>query len=398
MDKIAQDLGLHEFLDKNVLLLAYSHVLDDVSMNNMKEWVEQTEIPEILELDTISTKKLYEALENLDEVDFAPLEERIYKKFSKHDKGKTTVVVDVTDTYFEGKRGSSSKKRRGKDGKYRNLLQICLAVTLKHGFPVMHRTYGGNVSGIRIFQDMTTELISRGFDSIIVDRGVRSTENIEMMQELEMKGIMGVKKIQSIKEGFLDTLVGGEIYCKDTRIVLKNTTVHAKEFDYMDGKLIVVYNPTLEVQQRENHYAKGGDDEGAKYIGYSLIYHNTGMDVAEVVRQYFEKDIVERAFKQIKGALSLRPIRMWLKSHVNGHVRVCYLSYAVLSMLAYQIGDIELSPQDALKKLKTSYRVHLKDNEGDFSWSRVVNLEKIQDDILEKVGVVGEKVGKSLLL
>ncbi|ODS42234.1 MAG: hypothetical protein MSIBF_02545 [Candidatus Altiarchaeales archaeon IMC4] len=106
-------------------------------------------------------------MENLDEVDFAPLEERIYKKFSKHDKDKTTVVVDVTDTYFEGKKGSSSKKRRGKDGKYRNLLQICLAVTLKHGFPVMHRTYGGNVSGIRIFQDMTTELRSRGFDSII---------------------------------------------------------------------------------------------------------------------------------------------------------------------------------------------------------------------------------------
>ncbi|ODS42416.1 MAG: hypothetical protein MSIBF_03580 [Candidatus Altiarchaeales archaeon IMC4] len=64
-------------------------------------------------------------------------------------------------------------------------------------------------------------------------------------------------------------------------------------------------------------------------------------------------------------------------------------------MLAYQIGDIELSPQDALKKLKTGYMVHLKDREGDFSWSKVVNLEKIQDDILEKVGVVGEKVGKS---
>ncbi|ODS42418.1 MAG: hypothetical protein MSIBF_03590 [Candidatus Altiarchaeales archaeon IMC4] len=119
------------------------------------------------------------------------------------------------------------------------------------------------------------------------------------------------------------------------------------------------------------------------------------MDVAETVRQYFEKDIVERAFKQIKGALSLRPIRMWLKSHVNGHVRVCYLSYAVLSMLAYRIRDIGISPQEALEKLKTGYMVHLKDREGDFSWSRVVNLEKIQDDILEKVGVVGEKVGKS---
>ncbi|ODS42417.1 MAG: hypothetical protein MSIBF_03585 [Candidatus Altiarchaeales archaeon IMC4] len=152
---------------------------------------------------------------------------------------------------------------------------------------------------------MTTELRSRGFDSIIVDRGVRSTENIEMMQELEMKGIMGVKKIQSIKEGILDTLVGGEIYCKDTRIVLKNTTVHAKPFDYMGGKLIVIYNPSLEVHQRERHYAQGGTDEGAKYIGYSLIYHNTGMDVAEVVRQYFEKRHCGACIQTDKGCIIL---------------------------------------------------------------------------------------------
>jgi len=388
VDKIARDLGLDELFEKNVLLLVYSHLLDDVSMSDMKEWVEQTEIPEILGLENISTNRLYTALEDLDELDFEPLEEQIYKKFSECDEDKTTVVVDITDTYFEGKNGSSSKKRRGKDGKYRNLLQICLAVTLKHGFPVMHRTYGGNISNVRIFQDVTAELKLRGFDSIIMDRGAHSKRNIEIIQELEMKAILGVKKFQSIKKEFLDPLKRGDIYRKDTRIVLKNTTVHASSFPYLDGKLIVVYNPALEAQQRERHYAKGGDDEGAKYIGYSLIYHNTCLSTKTAVRQYFEKDVVERSFKQLKGVLSLRPVRMWLKSHVNGHVRVCYLSYGILSMLKYRLRDLEISPQDALKKLKTSYLIHLKDNESGFLWSSTVNLEKIQDEILKKVDVV----------
>lgn len=388
VDKIARDINLHELFEKNVLLLVYSHLLDHVSMTNMKEWVKQTELPDILGLKNVSTKKLYEALENLDELDFEPLEERIYAKFSKHNGDKTTIVVDVTDTYFEGKKGSSSKKRRGKDGEYKNLLKICLAVTLRQGFPIMHKTYGGNVSDVKIFQDMIAELKPRGFESIIIDRGTHSKRNIEIMQELQMKGIMGIKKTASIKKEFLDVLERNEIYCKDTRVVLKNTTIHTKSFDYLDGKLVVVYNPALEVQKRENHYAKGGTDEGAKYIGYSLIYHNTELDMETVVKQYFEKDLVERSFKQMKGVLSLRPVRAWLKSHVNGHVRICYLSYTILSMLAYRIKDLEISPEKALEKLKTCYLVHLNDKESNFSWSSMVTLEAIQDKILRGVGVV----------
>ena len=388
VEKISQDIGLHELFEKNVLLLAYSQLLDDVSMRNMEEWAKHTAIPEIINLEHISTKKLYEALENLNELDFEVLENTIYRKFSRYEKDKTAVVIDVTDTYFEGKKASSSKKRRGKDGKYKNLIQICLAVTLKYGFPVMHKTYEGNISDIRIFQDMTTELKIRGFESIIVDRGMHSTRNIEMMQELEMKVVLGVKKIQSIKKEFLDNLDKDEIYSRDTRVVLKNSTVHAKSFSYMNGKLIVVYNPVLEAHKREQHYAKGGTDETAKYLGYSLIYHNTNLGVGRVVKQYFEKDVVERSFKQIKGVLSLRPVRMWLKNHVNGHVRICYLAYAILSMLKYKLEGLDISPQEALEKLKTCYMVRLKDQESEFSWSSAVNLERIQDKILKKVDVV----------
>jgi transposase len=391
VDKISHEIGLPVLVSKPILLLAYSHLLDNVSMRNMEEWVKQTEIPEALGLKCVSTKTLYSALEDLDDSDFMVVEESIYKTFSQREKDETVVVVDVTDTYFEGGNGSSSKKRRGKDGKCKNLLQICLAVTLKHGFPVMHKTYDGNVSGVRIFQDMVAELKTRGLESIIVDRGMHSRDNIQMMQELRMKLILGARKTREIKRDFLYKLVRDDIYRRDTRIVLNNTTVHAKSFPYLDGNLVVVYNPELEVHQKENHYARGGTDEDAKYLGYSLIYHNTLLDETTVVKQYFEKDVIERSFKQIKGVLSLRPVRMWLRNHVNGHVRVCYLSYAILTMLGYEIKDLKISPQEALEKLKTSYMVHLKDHDSDFSWSRMVKLEKIQDQILEKVGVMGKK-------
>jgi transposase len=395
VDKISEDLGLKNLVSKEALVLAYSHLLDRVSVSKLEEWVSQTEIPEVLGVKNVSTKRMFEAFNRLDELEFSVVEEKIYKKFSEYEKDQTTVVVDVTDTYFEGSRGSCARKRRGKDGKYRNLMQVCLAVSLKHGFPVMHKVYEGNVSNVRIFRDMTVELKHRGFNSVIVDRGMHSKDNINRIKDLGMKAILGARKTEEIKKEFLEILKQADIYNKETRCVLKNTTVYTKEFPYQEGKIIMVYNPLLEVHKRENHYSRGGTDEEAKYLGYSCIYHNTEMTERDVVKQYFEKDIVERSFKQIKGVLSLRPVRMWLRSHINGHVRVCYLSYAILSLLGYRIRNLEIRPVEALEKMKTSYKIHLKDNENDNTWSTTVNLEKIQDIILKKVGCNEEKQGKT---
>jgi transposase len=230
---------------------------------------------------------------------------------------------------------------------------------------------------------------------VIVDRGMHSKDNINRIKDLGMKAILGARKTEEIKKELLESLRLESIYNKEARCVLKNTSVYTKEFTYQGGKIIAVYNPLLEVHKRENHYSRGGTEEDAKYLGYSCIYHNTDMSTGDVVRQYFEKDIVERSFKQMKGVLSLRPVRMWLRSHINGHVRVCYLSYAILSLLGYRIRNLEISPVEALEKMKTSYKIHLKDNENDNTWSTTVNLEKIQDIILKKLGCNEEKQGKT---
>ena len=39
----------------------------------------------------------------------------------------------------------------------------------------------------------------------------------------------------------------------------------------------------------------------------------------------------------MKGILSLRPVKVWVLSHVYEHIKICYLSYAILSMLEYHI-------------------------------------------------------------
>ena len=75
----------------------------------------------------------------------------------------------------------------------------------------------------------------------------------------------------------------------------------------------------MESLKKDHYYEHSSNEDIAKYLGYSLIFHNTYLGVEDVVRKYYDKYSVEKAFKQMKGVLDLRPVRVWLKSHIEGH-------------------------------------------------------------------------------
>ena len=104
-----------------------------------------------------------------------------------------------------------------------------------------------------------------------------------------------------------------------------------------------------------------------------------------MIRFYFDKDLIEKAFHSMKGITNLQPIRHWLSNRVKAHVFICYLSYLLLSLLKYRLKKIKVSPQAALRELETMYKVYLRDRMGVFKISRVVTLTKKQESILKTV-------------
>ena len=107
-----------------------------------------------------------------------------------------------------------------------------------------------------------------------------------------------------------------------------------------------------------------------------------------IAEKYYDKEIIERAFKQMKGILNLRPIRVWLKNHVEGHIRICYLAYAILSLMNYKLRKLKISSIDALNSLKHGYKVNLRSDKDNFEWSLYVPLEPKQKKMLQALGVV----------
>ena len=63
---------------------------------------------------------------------------------------------------------------------------------------------------------------------------------------------------------------------------------------------------------------------------------------------YFDKDVVEKAFRSLKGITQLRPIRHWLAERVHAHVFLCYLAYLLLSLLQYRLRQTDFTAESAL--------------------------------------------------
>ena len=388
IDKIAEELKLKEIPYKPALSLAYSQLLEKMSIAKIEDWMKYTEIPDVLGIKIPSVKELYESLADIAEDDFDKINDNMFAVFESYENIKESAIIDVTDTYFSGT-GFNIKRRKGKDGQISKLIQIGLAVSFKNGFPIFHKKYHGNLSGMDIFKDMALELKNKKISSIIMDRGMLSEENVKVALGLKFKIIAGMRKTSILIKDFISPIDRDEIYTIKNRVKLKNTEVFIKTYDYMKGKLIVIYNPSLEVMKKSLNFNK--DLDSSLDVGYSLVYHNTEYSSEEVIKNYFDKDMVERAFRHIKGVLNLRPIRVWLNNHIEGHIKICYLAYAILSLMNYKLKKLKISAVDALSSLKRGYKINLKDNSSGFEWSIHVPLEPKQKRVLEKLGVVIKK-------
>ena len=381
--RISSRIGINTLVSKSALVMVYSQLLDRPAINRMEEYLQETEILRYLDIQNISTQDLYESLEEINDMDFPALEEKLASFFLDVEKERRSVIIDVTDTYFTGD-SLDSRPRKGKEGRIKKLMQIALVVTEKRGFPLFHRVYGGNISNRSIMDDLVKDLWTKGYMVIVMDRGMSDPGRIKSLLELKFTMICGLKKTYDLKK-IIDGMDRNDIYTKKHMVSLKNTKVYCTDTTFLSGRLIVVYNPSLESLKKDHYYEHSSNEDIAKYLGYSLIFHNTDLGMDEVVRKYYDKDSVERAFKQMKGILDLRPVRVWMKSHIEGHVKICYLAYSILSYLSYILEKKEISGPEALDTMRTCYRVYLEDQKSQFKWESIVALSAVQKEIMNVV-------------
>ena len=349
----------------------------------VSRWIEHSTIKEVLGITELTIEMLYNALDYLDECDFDKIEQAIFESWKTIDPNDNkSFVLDVTDTYYNGKSDNNSI-RKGKDGKVSKLIQIGLGVSFENGFPIFHKSYGGTISNIKILEDLTITMAKRGIKTIVMDRGFYSENNVTDLNRLKMKIIVGVKQSVGIKQDVLSKIDRSKIYTSGNQVTLKNTFVYTQEIPFLFGKLVIIYNPKYEALKRDKMLADQATDNQVKYVGYSLIFHNTNLAPDVIVKKYFDKDIVERSFRTMKGDVQLHPIRLWMPQRINAHIKICYLSMCILSLIKFKCKKISSSPIEILHELESIYKVNLTHSTTKQKFTKVVTLSNNQKNILK---------------
>jgi len=163
LNQLAQEIGLSEMLGRygnEILSLVYAHCLDYMSVNQMERWYSRTDLSMMLSLEKVTEHQLLDALDSLEQRDSYPLQRTIFQKLlDVYHIPVDGVIYDVTNTYLYGKHCPLAKLGHDKEGaKGRPLIQIGLAITKNHGFPICHKVYNGNIHDAKTLHYFITHL------------------------------------------------------------------------------------------------------------------------------------------------------------------------------------------------------------------------------------------------
>ncbi|MGD0466597.1 MAG: transposase [Gammaproteobacteria bacterium] len=390
LNHIAKEIKLSETLGEygeEILSLVFAHCIDYKSINQMSCWFERTDLNMILDLDGLTEARLLQALDSLESKDSTKLQVEIFNNVkNKYKIDNAGIIYDVTNTYLYGTKCLLGKLGKDKDGvKGRPLIQIGLGVTKSEGIPIFHKVFDGNIHDARTFSDSLTAFKEYGIKDglIIFDRGISSKKNQQDIFSLKWNVLCGIPLNEGVKP-ILRKFINKNVFLDyKNRVKLNKTIFYVIGTPYSIGRtkgtILFCYNEQLKKDIKESRFDEISNAQNLlkngkkikqelekffdknhelllnqlkiteEFDGYSCIFTTEKLSNEKIVRLYFDKDVVEKAFQSLKGVIKVQPIRHWLYNRVVAHVFICYLSYLLLSLLKYKLTKIEISPIEALR-------------------------------------------------
>ena len=291
------------------------------------------------------------------------------------------IFFDTTNTYFEtDDPGDSTIKAYGHSKHKREDLPqvtIGLAVT-REGMPVRCWVMPGNQHDARSVEKVQEELKGWNLGRIywVMDRGMTSTENKQILQRAGGQYILGEKLSgNATNEAVLST---------PGRFRKVRGTLYVKEVVFDHQKYVIVYNPEQAKLDRINREkilthleeqlkvtnASGRSRARCKAIlhgamgryvkelksgklaidrarvkkaekldgKYLLSSSDPSLSAEDIALGYKQLLGVERAFRTLKSSLGLRPVYHSKDDRIKSHVLLCWLSLVLVRMAEIETG------------------------------------------------------------
>lgn len=282
------------------------------------------------------------------------------------------VFYDVTTLYFEIEQEDELRKTGfSKDGKHQHPQIVLGLLVSKGGYPLGYEIFEGNkYEGYTMLPILNYFKRVYKLEKIIViaDSGLMSKKNLDNLKANKYTYIIGARiknENDKLKQEILSLPLKNneykEIIKGQDRLIIGYSDARARkdahnrqrgiaklEKEIKSGKLTkdnitnkgykkfldvtIEGNATIEINKQKI-------EEDKKWDGLKGYATNTALSIEEVVNNYKELWIIEKAFRINKHDIKIRPIYHRLPKRIEAHICICFAAYKIIKELERQLED-----------------------------------------------------------
>lgn len=298
---------------------------------------------------------------------------------------------------------------KNKEGDKLPQLNLLLVFGEKSGLPFYYRKLAGNIPDVKTVKRLLEELDILGFGKakFVMDRGFYSEKNINGLYQARVKFLIGGKmSLRFIRQAFDDvyekirhvsnyddgtntyayTVTGEWDYSQDRPY--KGDTIHEKRRIYIhyyysidrgadeeqafDQRLVTLrkelqsgkpvesnakaYEQFFEIKTtpgrgRQITYKEDAIKEARRCFGYYALISNEKMDAVTALHLYRMKDVIEKAFGNIKERLNMRRFLVSSDRSLDGKLFVEFIALILISHLDHMMKEADLYKSYSMHQL-----------------------------------------------
>lgn len=388
---------------KQILSIAYYLILEDQNpLFRFRKWAKLHRHPYGKDIPSQRSTEIFQSITEEAKMRFFRLQgkRRVEKEYWAYD---STSISSYSETMKQVKYG------KNKDGKKLPQINLALLFGEESGLPFYYRKIAGNIPDVKTIQELIRELDVLGYEKIklVMDRGYYSADNINALYKEHLKFLCSTSTALSFARGFIRE-VGSkkdsyEAYNSDLELYVfsrtiawdyeqtrpyKGDTIHEERRMYLhlyfnpdkqsdDGKALNRKLDTLKaellsgkrVPEHERDYRRffiiketpkrgislsykqDAIDAARERYGFFVLISNEVKDPVAALSLYRMRDIVEKAFWNIKERLNLRRALTSSESSLEGKLFVEFVALIYLSYIKKKMEDAGLFSRYTMHEL-----------------------------------------------
>lgn len=410
LDQIGKLSGVAEDLKtcfpnhyKQILSIAYYLILEDQTpLFRFKKWGKLHRHPYGKEISSQRSSELFQSVTEESKMKFFRLQgkRRVEKEYWAYD---STSVSSYSESLRQVRYG------KNKDGESLPQLNLALLFGEESGLPFYYRKLAGNVPDVKTIRELLRDLDILGYSKIklVMDRGYYSADNMNALFKAHLKFLCGSSTALSFAKQYIREIGGKkdhytyynsqlELYVFSKTIAWDYEQERPYKGDVIQGErrmyLHLYYNPEKsaddgkafnrrldklkeELLSGRRNPAHEKDcqkyfeiketpkrgislsvkqeaiDAASERYGFFVLVSNEVKDPVRGIQLYRMRDVVEKAFWNVKERLNLRRTLVSSESSLEGKFFVEFVALIYLSYLKKKMEENGLFAQYTLHEL-----------------------------------------------